>query len=264
MNNCHTISNPTGSHIEEKPTEKTVVCLPTYNEAENIRQSVSSILRFLPEAAILIIDDHSPDGTGHIADDLARREHRISVLHRPQKQGLGKAYLEGFEFALHQMNATYIVQMDADLSHPTDVLPRMIEEMNCADLVIGSRYISGGGTKNWNAPRRMISRFGAGYARAWLGMPVHDPTGGYKVWDRNLLKNVLDYPIDSDGYVFQVEATYIAFWLGARIVEIPIWFTDRNVGQSKMSTNIAFEAFWRIPAIRLFGQRPNAAERALP
>jgi len=138
MNNCHTISNPTGSHIEEKTTEKTVVCLPTYNEAENIRQSVSSILRFLPEAAILIIDDHSPDGTGHIADDLARREHRISVLHRPQKQGLGKAYLEGFEFALHQMNATYIVQMDADLSHPTDVLPRMIEEMNCADLVIGA------------------------------------------------------------------------------------------------------------------------------
>lgn len=263
MNNFHTMSNSAGSHIEEIPTEKTVVCLPTYNEAENIRQSVSSVLQFLPKAALLIIDDHSPDGTGHIADDLAHQDSRIIVLHRPEKQGLGKAYLEGFEFALYQMNAAYIVQMDADQSHPTDVLPRMIEEMNCADLVIGSRYISGGGTKNWNASRRLISRFGAGYARAWLGMPVHDPTGGYKVWDRNLLKNVLDYPIGSGGYVFQIETTYIAFCLGARIAEIPILFTDRNVGQSKMSTNIAFEAFWRIPAIRLFGHRKSIVERGL-
>jgi dolichol-phosphate mannosyltransferase len=232
-----------------------VVCLPTYNEAENINRIVAFILKALPLASILIIDDDSPDGTGRMADMLARQDSRIAVLHRRSKQGLGKAYMEGFSVALHHMSAQYVVQMDADLSHPTEMLPQMIDVAQAGNLVIGSRYVPGGGTRNWNAARRMISRFGAWYARFWLVLPIHDPTGGFKVWSRDLLLAVLNYPIGSGGYAFQVEATYIACRLGARITEIPIWFADRRVGRSKMSLSIAVEAFWRIPLMRIHQHR---------
>ena len=242
---------------------KTIICLPTYNEAENITPTVKSILHFLPGAAILIVDDHSPDGTGRIADALARRDSRVTVLHRPEKSGLGRAYLEGFDIAINRMDAKYIVQMDADLSHPPEALPRMMRAMAHADLVIGSRYVPGGGTRNWNAARRLISRFGACYARTWLDLPVHDPTGGFKIWKRRLLQKVLDYPISAGGYVFQVESTHIAFCLGAVIREAPIRFTDRHVGQSKMSPAIALEAFWRIPAIRLYGPKVGGKGKGL-
>ncbi|MDA3898316.1 MAG: polyprenol monophosphomannose synthase [Desulfobacteraceae bacterium] len=231
--------------------EKIICCLPTYNEAENIAAIVNAILRFVPQSSILIIDDHSPDGTGQIADTLSHQDSRISVLHRPQKEGLGKAYCHGFQVALDRMKADIIVQMDADLSHPPEKLPEMIDAIQMNDLVIGSRYIPGGGTKNWNMARRMISRFGAIYARVWLGLPVNDPTGGFKVWRSDLLKHVLACPVRSEGYGFQVETTFIARCLGARIVEIPICFSDRHVGRSKMTAGIAFEAFWQIPFMRV-------------
>ena len=182
------------------------------------------------------------------------------VLHRPRKEGLGQAYCDGFRYAINKVKADIIVQMDADLSHPPEKLPQMIAAIQTADLVIGSRYISGGGTKNWNISRRIISRFGAIYAKLWLDLPVHDPTGGFKVWRSDLLKHVLACPVISDGYGFQVETTFIDRQLGAHIVEIPICFTDRHVGRSKMTAGIAFEAFWRIPLMRIRGR--YAAKKA--
>jgi len=228
---------------------KTAVCLPTYNEAENITPVAEAVLQILPQAFIVIIDDNSPDGTGKIADELAHKDPRIFVLHRPKKQGLGKAYCEGFAFALEQLGADLIVQMDSDLSHNPENLPQMICAAENADLVIGSRYVSGGRTENWNRIRRMISRFGAFYARSILGLPVHDPTGGFKLWNRNMLKRVLNHPISSGGYVFQVETTFCAYCMEAKIREIPICFVDRGLGRSKMTASIALEAFWRIPAM---------------
>lgn len=231
--------------------EKIICCLPTYNEAENIAAIVNAIFQFLPKALILIIDDNSPDGTGQIAKMLSSRDSRVFSLNRPQKAGLGKAYCHGFQVALDRMNADIIVQMDADLSHPPEILPQMMAAIQTADLVIGSRYASGGGTKNWNIIRRMISRFGAIYARTWLGLTVNDPTGGFKVWRGDLLKQVLFYPILTTGYSFQVETTFIASGLGARIVETPICFTDRYMGRSKMTAGIVFEAFLQIPLMRV-------------
>lgn len=228
-----------------------VICLPTYNEAENIAYTVKAILRASPQAAVLITDDNSPDGTGAIADQMAQKDPRISVIHRSFKQGLGKAYCEGFYFAIERLGADLIGQMDADFSHSPELLPRMIAAARTADLVIGSRYTAGGGTKNWNTARRMISRFGSLYARALLGLPVSDPTGGFKIWRRETLRRVLNFPISSGGYVFQVETTYYAHRMGARIVEEPICFVERESGKSKMTPSIAFEAFWRIPVIRL-------------
>lgn len=236
--------------------KKIIICLPTYNEAENIGATVRAIFHFVPATSILIIDDHSPDGTGQIADVLSRQDSRIFVRHRPKKEGLGKAYYDGFRLAIDRMKGDIVVQMDADLSHPPEKLPQMIAAVQTADLVIGSRYIPGGGTENWNMARRMVSRFGAVYARLWLGLAVHDPTGGFKVWRSDLLSHVLACPVRSDGYGFQVETTFIAHRLKARIAEIPIFFTDRHVGRSKMTAGIAFEAFWRIPLMRTLGRYP--------
>ena len=227
-----------------------VICLPTYNEAENIAYTVQAILSASPQAAVLITDDNSPDGTGAIADQMAQKDPRIFVIHRPFKQGLGKAYCEGFHFAIEQLGADLIGQMDADFSHPPEFLPKMIAAARTTDLVIGSRYTAGGGTKNWNTARRMISRFGSLYARTLLGLPVSDPTGGFKIWRRETLQGVLNFPISSGGYVFQVETTFYAYRMGAAISEVPIRFVERSTGKSKMTASIAFEAFRRIPMIR--------------
>lgn len=232
------------------PSMKTVICLPTYNEARNLPRITEAILRALPETSILVIDDNSPDGTGAIADRMARENPQVSVLHRSRKEGLGRAYVEGFRTVLNHSDAKVIVQMDADFSHPPDRLPDMIQAASEADLVIGSRYVAGGGTQNWGLCRRLISRFGSLYARLCLSLPVRDITGGFKAWHRELLEQVLSYPISSGGYGFQAETTFFAFRTGARIVELPILFVDRNVGKSKMTAAIAFEAFWRLPLIR--------------
>jgi len=232
---------------DHRMSEKTVICLPTYNEARNIVKITENILEILPRVSILVIDDNSPDGTGAIAEQMALKHPRISVLHRPRKEGLGKAYVSGFRAALKRPEVRWIGQMDADLSHPPDRLPEMLRAAEHADLVIGSRYVSGGGTENWNIIRKMISRFGSLYVRLWLRIPFHDLTGGFKIWRRELLEQILCCPISAHGYAFQVETTFLSAQHNARIVEIPILFTDRNVGKSKMTMSIVFEAFWRVP-----------------
>jgi dolichol-phosphate mannosyltransferase len=232
--------------------KKIVICLPTYNEAANLPQITEAILRIIPSAVILVIDDNSPDGTGAVAEKMRLENPQISVLHRVRKEGLGRAYLEGFRTVLKNMpEVERIVQMDADFSHPPERLPEMIRRSESADLVIGSRYVKGGGTENWSLFRQLISRFGSLYARLWLGLPVRDLTGGFKVWRRDLLEKILSCPIGSGGYGFQAETTFFAFRSGARIAEVPILFTDRNVGKSKMTAGIAWEAFWRLPLIRV-------------
>jgi dolichol-phosphate mannosyltransferase len=227
------------------------ICIPTYNEADNLPVLIDRIRRALPQALIWIVDDNSPDGTGHLALRMASDDKGLHVISRAGKSGLGNAYREGFRQILTDTGIFLIVQMDADLSHPVDCLPRMIAKAQAADLVIGSRYVPGGRIENWPLARRLLSRFGSLYARGWLGLPVNDLTGGFKVWHREMLARVLENPVTSSGYVFQIEMTYRAHGLGARIAEVPITFTERNHGQSKMSLAIAMEACWRVPGLRL-------------
>lgn len=228
-----------------------VICLPTYNEQENILPMLTALLATVPEATLLVVDDASPDGTGAKAERMARDESRVVVLHRQAKEGLGRAYGEGFRYALEQLQARIIVQMDADFSHPVAMIPELIRLLDSHDLVIGSRYVPGGGTARWNWWRRLISRFGSLYSRLWLGLPLHDLTSGLKAWRAELLARVIADPIVAGGYVFQVETTWKANRLGARIREMPFVFADRLHGESKMSPAIAFEAFWRLPCLAL-------------
>jgi len=228
-----------------------VICLPTYNELENIVPLVEAIQGAVPEAMLLIIDDASPDGTGEKVALLAQKDSRIVVLRRQGKEGLGRAYSEGFRYALDHLHATAIVQMDADFSHPVEKIPELLHLLIDHDLVVGSRYVPGGGTERWNCWRRFISRFGSLYSRVLLGLPLYDLTSGFKAWRGTLLAQVVQEPISAGGYVFQVETTWKASRLGARIVEVPFVFGDRQHGQSKMSPAIAFEAAWRLPCLVL-------------
>jgi dolichol-phosphate mannosyltransferase len=225
------------------------VCLPTYNERENLERMV----RALGEVGVrvLVIDDNSPDGTGAIADRLAQELEYVAVLHRERKEGLGPAYLAGFERALAD-GAELILEMDCDFSHdPTDV-PRLIAAAEeGADLVIGSRYVPGGSIPNWGLLRRFISRGGCVYAQAMLQTRVGDLTGGFKCYRRSVLESIDLGAIDSKGYAFQIETTYRALRRGFRVVEIPITFVDREEGGSKMSQSIVLEAVWKVPALRL-------------
>jgi dolichol-phosphate mannosyltransferase len=229
------------------------VVLPTYNECENLEPIVRAVRaaldRVAPDHTILVVDDSSPDGTGELADRLAREDPSVRVLHRPRKEGLGQAYLAGFEVALRE-GATLVLEMDADFSHDASYLEPMIAAAAHADLVLGSRYVPGGGTRNWGRVRRLVSRGGCWYARRVLGVPVRDLTGGFKCFRREVLEALDLRQIRSQGYAFQVELTYRALQLGFRVVEIPIVFTDRRVGQSKMSRRIVLEAIWMIPALR--------------
>lgn len=229
--------------------EKIAVCIPTYNEAENIRPLLAAVRGRLPAAELLVVDDSSPDGTGAAVLASAAADVRIRLLARARKEGLGKAYLEGFAAALSG-GAEAVVQMDADFSHPVERLPELVSALDEADLVIGSRYVPGGGIANWGLHRRLLSRFGSLYAGALLGVGVNDLTGGFKAWRAELLREVVKQPLASAGYAFQVEATYIASRLGARIREVPILFTDRRAGGSKMSLAIGLEAAWKVPALR--------------
>ncbi len=226
-----------------------VVVIPTYNEAANLPVIVGQVLRALP-TDILIMDDHSPDGTGELADQMAAAEPRISVIHRPGKAGLGPAYVQGFQAALER-GYEQIFQMDADGSHAAASLPALAAALEYADLVVGSRYVPGGAVENWSAVRMAISRGGSAYARAVLGLPVQDTTSGFKGWRADLLRAVLRGTVAANGYVFQVEMTYRAAQHGATVREVPIVFADRALGQSKFSTRIIAEASLRVAALGL-------------
>ncbi len=228
------------------------VVLPTYNEAENLGPIASAILATLPAATLLVVDDNSPDGTGRLADDLAARDPRVRVLHRAAKQGLGRAYLDGFASALGG-GATTVVQMDADFSHDPAALPGLVEpiEAGTADLVIGSRYTRGGGVVDWGAGRRIVSRGGSLFARVVLGLRQNDLTGGFKAWRAPTLAAVPFDGVHAGGYVFQIEMTFRAARAGARIKEVPIKFRDRRIGQSKMSRRIIVEALLVVIQLRV-------------
>ena len=228
------------------------VILPTYNEADNLAGISAAILAVLPAATLLVVDDGSPDGTGRLADELAGADARIRVLHRPAKQGLGRAYLDGFVVALGG-GAAVVVQMDADWSHDPEALPSLIGPViaGAADLVIGSRYTPGGGVVDWGFGRRLISRGGSLFARLVLDLEPRDLTGGFKAWRVTTLGTIPFDGVHAGGYVFQIEMTYRAARLGSRIAEIPITFRDRRVGQSKMSRRIVVEALVVVVQLRL-------------
>jgi dolichol-phosphate mannosyltransferase len=233
--------------------------VPTYNEAPNIEPLVGAVRKVLPASRrILIVDDSSPDRTGEIADGLAAEHEDVEVLHRPRKEGLGPAYLAGFRQALGQ-GAELVLQMDADFSHDPAYVPRLIDASRNADLVLGSRYVSGGGVTEWGPTRRLISRGGSAYARTVLGVGIRDLTGGFKCWRREALEAVDLDSVDSRGYAFQIEMTYRAIRAGFRVVEVPIVFRERRVGASKMTGLIVTEAIWRVPALRFVGRGSDSS-----
>jgi dolichol-phosphate mannosyltransferase len=230
--------------------------LPTYNEAENlekiVRAALPELAKATPDHHILVVDDGSPDGTGEIADRLAAEFEEVEVLHRTAKEGLGRAYLAGFERALVS-GADLVLEMDADFSHDPQDLPRLIAASAEADLVLGSRYVPGGGVTDWGLFRQMLSRGGSWYARVVLGVPVRDLTGGFKCFHRRTLEGIDYRNTHADGYGFQIEITYRALKAGFRVKEVPIVFRDRKEGTSKMSPRIAIEAVWKVPALRARG-----------
>jgi dolichol-phosphate mannosyltransferase len=228
------------------------VVLPTYNERENLERVSAAILAAVPEARLLIVDDSSPDGTGLLADTLAATDARVKVMHRPAKEGLGVAYRHGFRWALDQPEIKAIVQMDADFSHDPADLPRLLAPLMAdADLVLGTRYIKGGGTVGWPLRRKLISRAGTLFARIVLLLPYHDLTGGFKAWRRELLEGIRLRDANASGYGFQIETTWWAHRRGARIVQVPIIFRERVAGHSKMTGSIVREALGLVLKLRL-------------
>jgi dolichol-phosphate mannosyltransferase len=226
------------------------VILPTYNEADNVEAAVAGLRAAVPDAHVLIADDASPDGTGAIADRLAAADAEVEVLHRGVKEGLGRAYATGFGRALAG-GAGYVVEMDADLSHDPADVPRLLERAAAgADLVLGSRYVDGGGVEDWDILRRVLSHWGCAYARAVLGVPIRDLTGGFKCFRAETLEAIDAVGARAQGYAFQVELTWRALQHGLRVEEVPIVFRERRRGESKMSMRIALEAAWRVPALR--------------
>ena len=235
-----------------------VVCLPTYNERENLEPVARAVLGVLSEhgleGRVLVIDDASPDGTGELADRLAAELGALDVLHRERKEGLGPAYIAGFGRAL-DAGADLVATMDCDFSHDPVDLPRLVEAARRAGIGLGSRYVQGGGTRNWGLVRRAVSRGGSLYARAILGIPVRDSTAGFKVYHRDVLEAIGPERIKSKGYAFQVETVYRALRAGFGVEEVPILFADREEGGSKMGPGIVLEAMLRVPALRLAAAR---------
>ncbi|MET0402736.1 MAG: polyprenol monophosphomannose synthase [Cystobacter sp.] len=228
-----------------------LVCIPTYNERDNLEPITRAVLAADPRVDILVIDDNSPDGTGRLADELAAREPRIRILHREKKQGLGRAYLHGFQQALG-WGYTYILEMDADFSHDPRYLPTLLDTAAAGtELVLGSRYVHGGGTVNWGVGRQLISQGGSLYARSILGVDIRDLTGGFKCFHRRVLETLDLNAVQSTGYAFQIELTYRALRQGFSVKEVPIVFEDRRVGQSKMSRRIFIEALTMVWKLRL-------------
>lgn len=230
---------------------RATVCLPTYNERENLEPMLRALGDHLRDGdRVLVVDDSSPDGTGQLADELAAELGFVDVLHRPRKEGLGPAYLAGFRDALRS-GAELILEMDCDFSHdPADVLRLIAAAEDGADLVLGSRYVPGGRIGNWGATRRLISRGASTYTALFLRMGVHDPTGGFKCFRRTVLETIPLDRVHARGYAFQIELTWRAKRAGFRVVEVPITFVDREAGHSKMSRAIVLEAVWRVPLLR--------------
>ena len=229
---------------------RSMIVVPTYNERDNLAELAERILGCEHGFWLTVVDDNSPDGTGKLADELARRHERLHVIHRPAKLGLGTAYVAGFRHAL-DAGMDCVFEMDADLSHGPEYLPRFLEALGRCDAVFGSRYVAGGGTANWGLARRLISRGGSLYARAILGLPVHDCTGGYNAFRRAVLEAIDLERITSNGYSFQIELKYRCWRRGFRFVEVPIVFVDRRAGRSKMSARIFLEAMAKVWQLRL-------------
>jgi dolichol-phosphate mannosyltransferase len=242
---------------------RATVCLPTYNERENLERMIRALEPL--GVGVLVIDDNSPDGTGELADRLAAQLPFVAVLHRERKEGLGPAYIAGFRRALAD-GAELVLEMDCDFSHDPADVPRLIAAAEAgADLALGSRYVPGGSIPNWGLARRAVSAAGNVYARLLLGSPIHDLTGGFKCFRREVLERLDLEAVHSKGYAFQIEVTYRAARMGFRIVEVPIRFVDREHGGSKMSRTIVLEAVWKVPLLRLAalsGRLERAASRA--
>jgi dolichol-phosphate mannosyltransferase len=233
------------------------VCLPTYNEKENLESMLRALGGVLgPDDRVLVIDDGSPDGSGEIAERLKAELGFVDVLHRERKEGLGRAYIAGFGWALEH-GAELVLEVDCDFSHnPADV-PRLIEAAGDADLALGSRYVPGGGTRNWSRIRRLISTGGSFYARTILQIPIRDLTGGFKCYRRKVLETIELETISARGYAFQIETTYRTIRAGFSVVEVPIVFADRELGGSKMGKSIVLEAIWKVPLMKLGRWRPG-------
>ena len=227
-----------------------MVVIPTYDERENLATVVAAVLALPEQFAVLVVDDNSPDGTGELAERLAARDPRVHVLRRARKEGIGPAYVAGFEYALG-WGAEHVLQMDADLSHDPADLSRLLAACAQADVALGSRYVGGVRVLDWSAKRLLLSLGASYYVRLVLGMPVFDPTGGFKCWRRELLLRIDLSRLHSRGYSFQIEMTYLAWRLGARIVEVPIVFTERRRGGSKIHRNIIYEAVYVLGRLRL-------------
>jgi dolichol-phosphate mannosyltransferase len=229
------------------PLGSVLVIIPTYNEAENIKPIVHRVRAAVPDAHVLVADDNSPDGTGKLADDLAAADGQVHVLHRQGKEGLGAAYLAGFQWGI---DAGYgvLVEMDADGSHQPEELPRLLTALKGADLVLGSRWIPGGRVVNWPKSREMLSRGGSTYSRLMLDVPIRDVTGGYRAFRKETLEGLGMADVASAGYCFQVDLAWRAVKAGFHVVEVPITFVERERGDSKMSRNIVAEALWRVTA----------------
>lgn len=232
---------------------KIAVVTPTFNERANIEILIKKIFSLGIEGLrVFVADDNSPDGTGKLGEELSKK-YPITVLHRPKKEGLGKAYIDAFKEIFRQApdKPDYIIQMDADLSHDPAVIPAMLEKIQSCDLVLGSRYIKGGRIENWDFFRKMVSKFGNIYARIILGLPYRDLTGGFKCFRRKVLENIELEKMSSTGYNFQIETTYRAHQKGYKICEIPISFTERKTGASKFNLGIILESFWKVLLLRL-------------
>jgi dolichol-phosphate mannosyltransferase len=257
-----TSENPAHEPTSER-YDDTWVVLPTFNEADNLPVIVPAIVERLPGATLLVVDDNSPDGTGRLADELAAVDGNVRVLHRPTKEGLGKAYIDGFQVALDG-GARRIVQMDADWSHHPQYVPALLARLDGdggVDLVIGSRYAPGGGVRNWGLLRKIVSRGGSLFARTVLRLTPRDLTGGFKAWRREMLAATPWADLHSGGYVFSIEMTYLATRRGARVAEVPIIFVDRRVGASKMSRRIVVEALFVVLRLRWEELRGRGATR---
>ncbi|WHT16125.1 polyprenol monophosphomannose synthase [Crossiella sp. CA-258035] len=239
------------SHAENPspsgPPSPVLVVIPTYNERENVQLIVGRLHATLPEAHVLVVDDGSPDGTGEVADQMAAGDERgrIHVMHRTEKAGLGAAYIAGFKWALEREYAA-VVEMDADGSHAPEDLPRLLNALIDSDLVLGSRYVTGGKVVNWPWHRQFLSRGGNIYSKLALGVRLNDITGGYRAFRREVLDKIIQDGVQSQGYCFQVDLAWRTILGGYRVVEVPITFTERAIGVSKMSGNIVTEALWRV------------------
>jgi dolichol-phosphate mannosyltransferase len=248
----------TDQHVEGD-TESLLVVIPTYNERDNLLPIIRRLQAAVPSAHVLVVDDGSPDGTGELADQLAAEDARIRVMHRAGKGGLGAAYLAGFGWALEQSYQT-VVQMDADGSHPPETLLALLEALTDADLVIGSRYVPGGAVVNWPKRREWLSRGGNLYARLALGVPIRDITAGYRAFRRHVLAELDLDQVDSQGYCFQIDMAWRAVQAGFRVREVPITFTERVRGDSKMSGSIVREAFWQVARWSVSSRRKSGEE----